>query len=508
MKKFISLLLTGLLLFAVAGCAPDQKGEITEIEVDPAYTRYDITEAIDYKTDGFGAQIDTDVYMPWNKLTADEEKMLEQRIADMNLQYTRIKMFPEFFERGNDNDDPNVFDYDSEDVDFESVEMKALYKILDICEKYGIRVDLSWYGAYATFDSYDGKYDGTWLGYNNDGSLGWVTAPRKTDDFDGYAEYAENIAVGLDYLINTKGYTCIWGYSVIAEMFITDKGTIIWDDYRECARIIVDRLKKDGLYGKVKHIGTSAMAHNAKYFAEEQEMMADIYDVCGVGNYNWDNDSPFEAMDYYFQDLMKTCRKLGKGLVESEFCQGLHFLDAVNKTDIDDYTAGIYLTRFMIAAAQNGVSAFNHYILGDTFFTNSYVHTMGLWMYRDNDWKAHPEYYFWGMVCKYTDIGSEIYPIKSKDEDVCMIAFKLPDGSWSYMMTNNGASNKKVAVVYGKEDRAKTLSAYKITESLIPEDRAVVLPEAYASVDSSKGVSYVTLPPMSFTVLSNKTFQA
>ena len=50
MKKFISLLLTGLLLFAAAGCAPDQKGEITEIEVDPAYTRYDITEAIDYKT--------------------------------------------------------------------------------------------------------------------------------------------------------------------------------------------------------------------------------------------------------------------------------------------------------------------------------------------------------------------------------------------------------------------------------------------------------------------------
>ena len=45
MKKFISLLLTGLLLFAAAGCAPDQKGEITEIEVDPAYTRYDITEA-------------------------------------------------------------------------------------------------------------------------------------------------------------------------------------------------------------------------------------------------------------------------------------------------------------------------------------------------------------------------------------------------------------------------------------------------------------------------------
>lgn len=198
MKKIICLLMAVLMLFSLIACDTDQNGDTGgDIEVDSNYTRYDVTEKLKYKTEGFGAQIDTDVYMPWNNLSSTEEEMLEQRIADMNLQYTRIKFFPEFFERDNDNDDPNVFNYDSPDVDFECTEMQALYKILDICEKYGINVDLSWYGAYTTFKSYDGQYEGSWLGYDE---IGWVSAPRKTDDFDGYAEYAENIAVGLDYL--------------------------------------------------------------------------------------------------------------------------------------------------------------------------------------------------------------------------------------------------------------------------------------------------------------------
>ena len=68
-------------------------------------------------TASFGAQIDTDVYMPWNNLTADEEGMLEKRIADMNLQFTRITLFPEFFDRTNDNDDTDVFDAAAEGTD-------------------------------------------------------------------------------------------------------------------------------------------------------------------------------------------------------------------------------------------------------------------------------------------------------------------------------------------------------------------------------------------------------
>lgn len=498
MKKIICLILTFLLVFSFVACGDGSKKELTNVKVKEGYTRYDITDKIEYLTDGFGCQIDTDVYMPFNKLTEDEEKMLEQRIADMNLQYTRIKFFPEYFEEGNDNDDPNTFDYNSANVNFESEQMKALYKILDICEKYGIRVDLSWYGASG----------GSWLGC--DASLGWATAPRKTDTFDGYAEYAENIAVCLDYLVNTKKYTCVWGFSVISEMFINDEAAIVWDDYRECTKAIVQKNKDIGIYGKVNFIGTSNMGYKASWFEEEQTSMVDIYDIFGIGNYYWDNNSLFEGVDYYFEDMMAVARKLGKGMVMSEFCQGLHFTGAVTKSDIDDYSAGMYLIRFIIAATQNGISAFNHYILGDTFFTNAYIHEMGLWMYRNNNWKAHPEYYFYGMLCKYTDIGSEIYPVEIdlvESDDIMMIAYKLPDGSWTYLIVNNGKTSHKAAIVNGRKDRPDSLSAYKLTESAIPEDRACVLPEAYDSINTTKGVAYINLPANSFVVLSNKTFE-
>lgn len=144
MKKIICLAAAVILAVSAAGCGntgdtseASSASSQTQIEVAAGYERYDLGEALDTVTAGFGAQIDTDVYMPWNNLTADEEAMLEKRIADMNLQFTRIKFFPEFFERANDNDDPDVFDADAEGIDFDSTEMRALYKILDICENTG-----------------------------------------------------------------------------------------------------------------------------------------------------------------------------------------------------------------------------------------------------------------------------------------------------------------------------------------------------------------------------------
>ncbi|MFQ7036437.1 MAG: hypothetical protein ACLRTQ_12640 [Candidatus Borkfalkia sp.] len=39
------------------------------------------------------------------------------------------------YERGNGNNDPESFDYDSPNVDFDSIEMNYLYKLLDVFEK-------------------------------------------------------------------------------------------------------------------------------------------------------------------------------------------------------------------------------------------------------------------------------------------------------------------------------------------------------------------------------------
>ncbi len=527
MKKIWSVALGALMAFsALAGCGDNGGdsgsnstsgvGEITDIQVAAGYTPYELEDCLSTVTEGFGAQIDTDVYMPWNDLTLEEEAMLKQRIEDMNLQFTRIKFFPEFFEHENDNDDPNTFNYEAEGVDFNSVEMQALYKVLDICEEYNINVDLSWYGCYAWFKSYaedengDPKYQGSWMGWSNAevGENHWVVAPKKTASFDGYAEYAENIYVTLKYLTEVKKYTCIWGFSVIAEMFMVmedGQPKLSWDAYAECLEVIDARLKKEGMRDDYKFIGTSNSGHNLKYFPDEQEKTKDYFDILGTGNYNWEFKDASESIRNYYTDIVNIANDLGKeGFYVAEFCQGKHFLNAVDKTDIDDYTAGMYIATFLIEAVSGGATAFNHYILGDTYFTNSYVHTMGLWQWRTADWKAHPEYYFWGLICKYTDIGCKVYPIVSEDYDVSIVAFQLPGGEWTYMVVNKSNEAKKVAIVNGRADRPESMNAYRITEASIPEDRAVVLPEAYTSVSTKDGVAYVNIPACSFTVLSNK----
>ncbi len=522
MKKFVSLALGALLTLSTVGCGKDTNsaassaGELTDIQVAEGYVPYELEECLPTVTQGFGAQIDTDVYMPWNELSTPEEEMLKQRIEDMNLQFTRIKFFPEYFERENDNGDPNVFDYDGAGVDFESREMQALYKVLDICEEYKINVDLSFYGCCRVFKSdekdEDGapKYQGSWLGWTTEeiGTAHWVVAPKMTEDFNGYAEYAENICATLKYLKEEKKYTCIWGISVIAEMFaVLENGLpkLSWDAYADCVKVIDARLKKEGIRGDYKFLGTSNSGHNLKYFPDEQEKTKDVFDILGTGNYNWEYKDASESIRNYYTDAVKTANDMGKeGFYVAEFCQGKHFLDAVNKTDIDDYTAGMYIASFLVEAVTGGATAFNHYILGDTWFNNSFLHTMGLWQWRTADWKAHPEYYFWGLICRYTDIGCKVYPIVSEDYDISLVAFHLPTGEWTYMIVNKGKEAKKVAIVNGRADRPERMDAYQITEESIPKDRAVVLPTAYTSVSTKEGVAYAEVSACSFTLLSNK----
>jgi hypothetical protein len=412
----------------------------------------------------------------------------------------------------NDNNDPNTFDYNGQGVFFESTEMKALYEVLDLCEEAGIRVDLSWYNCCTTFKAWDqtnasgNLYQGTWMGYTFNEVNSWCSAPRMTDTFNGYEEQAENIAVCLDYLINTKGYTCLYGFSFIAEGFCSPTG-INWNEYIECCKVINDRLIADGLRDKLLFIGTSNESKNLKMFEELQTPLKDIFDVGGFGNYHWDLESnPYSPGDHWAQ-LRDVCNNLGyEDFICAEWCtSNKHALDATTWADVDTYESALYHATFMIDAAKWGFTTLNHYIVGDTFFTNSYVHKMGLWYYKDNGWKAHPKYYIWAMVCKYTDIGAEVYNIDYDTEgDIMAVAFKLPDGSWSYMLVNKGESSQKVAVVNLNENRAGAMNCYKFTESAVPEDRACVLPESYKTEDASDGVVYVTLPAMSFTVISDK----
>lgn len=112
---------------------------------------------------------------------------------------------------------------------------------------------------------------------------------------------------------------------------------------------------------------------------------------------------------------------------------------------------------------------------------------------------------------KYSDIGSTIYPItndysNNQDKDVCMVALKLPDNSWSYFMANIGQEAKKIAICNSFDKNIASLNQYRLTAASTPfgSEATIKLIEKSKDVETINGVSYVSIPKNGIIVLSNK----
>ena len=65
-------------------------------------------------------------------LSAEKEY---DRALEMNVQNIRTQVFPEWYERGNDNGDYDLFDYESANVKMDSAEMQQLFRLLDSAKR-------------------------------------------------------------------------------------------------------------------------------------------------------------------------------------------------------------------------------------------------------------------------------------------------------------------------------------------------------------------------------------
>lgn len=501
-RKWLTLALSGFIMLSVAACGTPSNGDngnLGEVQVASGYTRYDITESNGRKTTGFGAQFDTLIVEPQNGLTDDEWVNIQvAAIKETNLQCVRVRFFPECYERGNDNDDPDVFDYNSENVDFNSAEMLQYYKLFDAFEANGVQVDLSWYGCRTTFASADKKITGSWLGgvYGENGVTNWSAVPSLGKNPE--AEFAESVAACLKYLVEVKGYTCIREYSIFPE----PEGMM--SDFTMLGRIgadIANRLERMGIKDKFVYSGPADYGNNAVLF-EEKYLSKYTFEKATSSVYPFNATTENEVMEEFARSYTAVTDKYRLDWAIAE-CGTSNYIDPVHNKDSETYDRALFMPRFMINMINGGCTGMKYFVFSDCYYDGA-LNKLGLFCFRHEGWAAKPVFYSWGMVMKYTDIGSEIYPIVSSDPDVNMTAFKLPDGGWSYMMTNNSEEIRKVAIVNTRADRAVGLNIYKLTEARLPENRELKLPAASDTADASAGVVYITLPAKSFVVASNR----
>ena len=491
--------------------------EITVSSVTSGYTRYDLGTPYANKTEGFGTQFDTCIVEKQNGLTDEEWQLQVNALKEMNLQNVRVRFYPEMYERGNDNNDPYSFDFSSSSVDFNSLEMQHLYQLLDAFEENGVKVDLSWYGCRTTFNSEDGLVDGSWLG----GTLGennsnWMVAPWKTNNPN--EEYAESVAECLDYLFNTKGYTCINEYSIFPEPDGLYKLTT--ESYIAISTSIESRLAQKGLSDKIQFSGPASMdianekynssastwgntasSFDTNYLQKFVSNGSSVFEKITVSAYPFTNATSNAQMLATAKAYVSVCNKYGLSWGIAE-CGTSTATSNVSNADAETYDRAMFMARFFINLVNGGCTNIKYFVFSDCGY-DSTLNELGLFYFRNKNFAAKPVWYTWSLICRYTDIGSEVFPITSADSNVCITALKLPDGSWTYVAANNGETAKKVAIVNGRADRARSMNLYEVKASIAGGSELKVV-SAKDTVSTENGVAEFSIPANGVVVLSNK----
>lgn len=482
--------------------------DITPIVKD-GYLELNVNQSNGLTTEGYGCQVDTHIFKEAYNNFYTEKDMQEwlARIDDMELQSIRTQIFPEWYERGNDNGDYNSFDKKSANVDFDSIEMQQMYRLLDICQERDIKVDLSFYGCNRIFESQDGKIKGSWLA--NSFKNNWITAPKLEDErgkpFNGYEEYAESVYACLDHLINEKGYTCIYVFSLFPEpnlAFLDKNGVSKDSEYIKFCKVVKDKLINEKLWDKVTMAGPGDCANDLNKYKGYINGLKDICTANTSSVYKFNDESTNKEMYQYAYNNVQACKELGYtwGVCESGTNR---FIDAANQSDVDTYNRAVFLARMVINYTNAGCTNIKYWVLNDVNY-GGYIMRLGLWKEIGDTYNAvaRPQFYSWSLITKYTEFGSEIYPVVSNDEDVCMVAYRLPSGAWSYLIANSGSTTKKIAITSLHSSAQKTMNVYELSGATVPNTNRTITSSKTAKMEN--GSLHITVRSNSFTVISNK----
>lgn len=198
---------------------------------------------------------------------------------------------------------------------------------------------------------------------------------------------------------------------------------------------------------------------------------------------------------------MAVCEKynLSWGIAE---CGTSTSTSNVSNADADTYDRAMFMARFFINFVNAGCTNMKYFVFSDCGYDNT-LNELGLFYFRNKNFAPKPVWFTWSLICRYTDIGSEVFPITSADSDVCITALKLPDGSWTYVAANTATTAKKVAVVNGRADRARSMDMYEVRESIAAGTELKVV-DSSRTVSTENGVAEFSIPANGVVVLSNK----
>jgi len=470
MKKILCFFIC-IAVCMIAGCEKNT-GENSEMIIPEGYS---LVKTGEENRDAFeGASVEFDPHFFSQNVTkgnvkAEDWQIVESRVKKMKIDRFRVMLLPSWLEPFNDNDDSDNINWDN--MTTESAEMKSLYKVLDLAQANNINVNITLWGAQKQVSLVDldmntavnaqGKY---FLSQGNEGS-NWVIGTLKVDEF------AENFAAYVKLLIVDKKYTCIKEITPINEpdwsYQINNSALGNFEEYAKLCKAIDAKFKKYNLRNLVKFNLSDNTDTRVSWLESTALNLDDIADIYNSHTYIFGYDSPNSAIKNWEIANENVVRSTGKPHIIGEFGSN-QSTGSTRQSDIDSYERGVLMVRQFLNFLNAGAAGASYWVLFDEYYgyKESYAQMMQLGLWRSAkeeysadinyynkikcDYEVRPQYYAYGLISKFTDIGDKIYPLVIDGEEFTVgTAFKKANGKWVYILANGSGKSKKLSLNNG-----------------------------------------------------------
>ena len=400
------------------------------VELDPA-------NVICRKFMGFGVEWDSNGYNA-SGVTAEDFAVIRRRVEWMRLPVARIMMQSKWCYKGNGR------------YDWDDPQMKALYRHLDVCQELAITVLLTDWGIEPS----------------------WLKTPdvAKVED----PKYAGIISTYMDYLLNTKGYTCIKYFILVNEPNYEVKD---WQRWKAGVQNVSAEFRGKGLGGKIALMAPDH-SNADDWHTNAVDQLQDILGAYDIHRYAAEDAvKTGKLFDYYQASwayaLRKDAKAMDKPFVVGEAGAWTEGTSSGRNPLHLDANYGIFMADYAVQAVNAGSWAVMAWMLDD----NSHQgFTWGMWKSRNEGLATKPWFYVWALLSRCFRPGATIVQAKLTSPDVRVLAACGDDGkspgkkSWTFCVVNR-ADGPRVIHLHMADGASFNLVRYVFCEKSARTDK-------------------------------------
>ena len=429
----------------------------------------------------------------------DWNNVIVPRVRKMHPHNFRVWVLSQWFEPVNDNDDPNSTNWDA--LNFNTPEMQALYKELDLAEETGAEVTLVFWGASVN----------SWMAGGQTGN--WLFVPK---DYD---EWAENCAILAKHLIDTKHYTCVKMLTPINEpnFYPGHWQRMTAEGYASVCHKIAAQLTRMGIGGKIALNLSDNIDNDVQFLKEACTRTADVAGMFNSHCYKFGYENTNAEIGAWERRNADLARAVGKKHFVGEFGSN-RTVQAARQTDIDFYKRGILIDRLVLNFLNNGACGCSYWQLFDSWYSayDSYasMQQIGMWRYVKDayrsepyyqklkqDYQPRPQYYAYSLLTCHVRPGASVHPVATNQGQLTATAFKNTDGKWVYVFANPDDTSYAISLGNSYHSATGTFDAYRYLAAELPYDDALLAPIGH--VNGATHLQY-TVPATSVILLKER----